>query len=92
MFLKLIEIATTEASFLMPASKALFTREGDDTEKKEQHGAKYDAMFQSHLRREVMHVLFSQGANTSIDQIKKASQPCYLKSDVYTQTVLEMSN
>ena len=35
MFLKLIEIATTEASFLMPASKALFTREGDNSENKE---------------------------------------------------------
>ena len=48
-------------------------------------------MFQNHLRREVMHVLFSQGANTSIDQIKKASWPTYLKTDAYTQTVLEMS-
>lgn len=91
MFLKLIEIATAEASFLMPGFKALFTREGDDSANKEQNTAKYEAMFKNHLRREVMHVLFSQGANTSFAQIKKASQSCYLKTDVYTQTVLEMS-
>ena len=91
LLLKLIEIATAEASFLMPSFKALFTREGDESTNKDEHTARYDAMFQNHLRREVMHVLFSQGANTSIDQIKKASQSCYLKTDVYTQTVLAMS-
>ena len=31
MLLKLIEIATAEASFLMPSFKALFTREGDES-------------------------------------------------------------
>lgn len=30
-------------------------------------------MFSAHLRRELMHVLFSQGANATIDQIKKVS-------------------
>ena len=91
LFIKLIEIATTEASFLIPASKYLFTREGDETPNKEQHNSRFSEMYKNHLRREVMHVLFSQGANTSFEQIKKASQECYLKADAYTQTILEMS-
>lgn len=36
-------------------------------------------MFEAHLRREMMHVLFSQGANASIEQIKKTTHPDYLK-------------
>ena len=48
-------------------------------------------MYKNHLRREVMHVLFTQGANTSFDQIKKSSQEVYLKADAYTETILEMS-
>ena len=59
LFVKLIEIATSEASFLIPASKALFNREGDDTPNKDAHNAKFDQMYKNHLRREVMHVLFT---------------------------------
>ena len=68
LFTKLIEIAITEASFLLPSQKKMFAK---NEQPKAQ--ARIENMFGMHLRREVMHVLFSQGANSTIDQIKKAS-------------------
>ena len=57
LLLKLIEIAITEASFLLPANKNIKSE-------------KFDRIYESHLRREIIHVLFSQGANATIDRIK----------------------
>jgi hypothetical protein len=76
LFVKLIEIAITEASFLLPAQKKLLK---NTTEEKGR--ARLDTMFSNHLRREMMHVLFGLGANATIDQIKKASHVAYLKTD-----------
>ena len=63
LFLKLIEIAITEASFLLPAQKKLLKAEGQGSK----GNKKLEQMFSAHLRRELMHVLFGQGANTTID-------------------------
>ena len=67
--IKLIEIATTEASFLIPASDNLFTEEEDVTLDKDSHNEMFDNMYKNHLRREVMHALFSLGANSTYFQI-----------------------
>ena len=87
LFLKLIEIAITEASFLLPAQKKLLKTEG----KESKGNKKIEQMFSAHLRRELMHVLFGQGANSTIDQIKKASHQTYLKSDKFTEAVISLS-
>ena len=41
-------------------------------------------MFQAFLKREMLHVLFSQGANVTINEIKKACHPVYIKTDMFT--------
>ena len=86
LLLKLIEIAITEASFLVPSAKKIFK---DGAEKKGLE--RIEKMFAGHLRREMMHVLFRQGANATIDQIKKATHSEYLKTDKFTQAVIELS-
>ena len=86
LFLKLIEIAITEASFLLPAQKKLFNAKDN-----KEGEALINTMLSNHLKREMTHVLFSQGANTSIDQIKKASFPIYLKSEQLTQAIIQVS-
>ena len=48
-------------------------------------------MFAGHLRREMMHVLFSMGANSTIDQIKKSSHHVYLKTDEFTKAIIGLS-
>ena len=48
-------------------------------------------MIAAHLRREMMHVLFSKGANATIDQIKKGSHERYLRSEQLTNAVIDLS-
>ena len=48
-------------------------------------------MVEAHLRREMMHVLFSKGANATIDQIKEGCHNRYLKSDKFTNAVIDLS-
>lgn len=83
LLLKLIEIAITEASFLVPSQKKILNKNGSKE--------RLEQMFAGHLRREIMHVLFRQGANATIDQIKKSTHAEYLKSDKFTQAVIELS-
>lgn len=68
LMLKLIEIAITEASFLLPSQSKLLTKPEEKVERD-----RLDKMYASHLRREMTHVLFGMGANATINQIKKAS-------------------
>ena len=54
LFLKLIEIAITEASFLLPAQKKLFNAKDN-----KEGEALINTMLSNHLKREMTHVLFS---------------------------------
>ena len=54
LLLKLIEIAITEASFLLPAKSKMF-----DKKRERLRVAVLEGMQAAHLRREVMHTLFS---------------------------------
>ena len=44
------------------------------------------------MRREVLHLLFCQGANAPIDKIKKECEGVYVKQEMFTETVLELSS
>lgn len=48
-------------------------------------------MTANHMQREVMHLLFSLGANATIDQIKKEAQPVYEKTALFGETLLKLS-
>lgn len=68
----------------MPTQKKLLK---DSAQAKE----RIEKMFAGHLKREMLHVLFRQGANSTIDQIKKASFPEYLTAGKFTQAVIDLS-
>jgi thymidylate synthase len=64
--------------------KHLFTFEEqkESSEEKANQG-KVDKIFTAHLKHVLVHYLFLFGANSSIDQIKKAIDPLYVKSDQF---------
>lgn len=67
-FSKIVEIIITEASFILPLDKKIFPKKQENVEHSEE---KIKTMTANHMQREVMHLLFSLGANATIDQIKK---------------------
>ena len=64
----------------------------DDLEDASVKESKMQDMLKNNMKREVMHLLFSQGANTSIEKIKKECDPTYQKSELFTQAVVELSS
>ena len=67
-FNKIVEILITEASFILSIEKKLFP---ENHPNKEQFEGQIKEIYANHMQREVMHLLFSLGANATIDQIKK---------------------
>ena len=48
-------------------------------------------MFDGHLHREMLHVLFNQDINFSIDEIKQASFAEYVNYEKFTDEILKLS-
>ena len=92
LFMQLIQMSIYESSFLHSLKNLFTLEEQSESAQEGAFKAKQERIFAGHLRRVMMHHLFLLGASRSIDAIKKAIDPLYVKSDFFMPTLIEIAD